>query len=78
MVNPIDAEHEIDHAELDGWIADALAAADASGIRGKDTTPFLLARLHGLSQGRTEVANKQLVWSNVRLASRIAGALLSE
>jgi len=39
-------------------------------------TPFLLAHLHALSAGATEEANKQLVWSNVRLAARIAGALL--
>jgi pseudouridine-5'-phosphate glycosidase len=73
--NPIAPEHEIDRATLDGWTDAALAEADEASIRGKDVTPFLLARLHSLSGGATEEANKQLVWSNVRLASRIAGAL---
>jgi pseudouridine-5'-phosphate glycosidase len=34
-----------------------------------------LARLHALSGGATQEANEQLVWSNVRLTARVAGAL---
>jgi len=75
VANPIAPEHEIDPATLDGWTRRALADADEAGVRGKAVTPFLLARLHGLSAGATEEANKQLVWSNARLAARIAGAL---
>ncbi|MDO8915328.1 MAG: pseudouridine-5'-phosphate glycosidase [Coriobacteriia bacterium] len=75
VANPIAPEHEIQRATLDGWTDAALAEADAAGIRGKDVTPFLLGRLHALSGGATEEANKQLVWSNVRLAARIARAL---
>jgi pseudouridine-5'-phosphate glycosidase len=73
--NPIAHEHEIDRVTLDGWTDAALDEADAAGVHGKDVTPFLLARLHSLSGGATEEANKQLVWSNVRLAALIAGAL---
>jgi pseudouridine-5'-phosphate glycosidase len=73
--NPIAPEHEVDRVTLDGWTDAALAEADAAGVHGKDVTPFLLGRLHALSGGATEEANKQLVWSNVRLAARIAGAL---
>jgi len=75
VANPIAAEHEIGHAELDGWIDTALAESDAAGVRGKDVTPFLLARLHELSSGITEQANKELVWSNARLAALVAVAL---
>lgn len=75
VANPIAAEHEIGHGQLDGWIDTALAEADAAGVRGKDVTPFLLARLHELSAGVTEQANKELVWSNARLAAEIAVAL---
>jgi pseudouridine-5'-phosphate glycosidase len=46
-------------------------------VQGRDVTPFLLARLHALSGGATQEANKQLVWSNVRLAAKIAAALTS-
>jgi pseudouridine-5'-phosphate glycosidase len=44
-------------------------------VHGKEVTPFLLGRLHEISSGRTEEANKQLVWSNAALAARIAVAL---
>jgi len=75
IANPISREHEIPRDVLDGWTDAALSEADAAGVRGKDVTPFLLSRLHGLSAGATEEANKQLVWSNVRAAARIAKAL---
>jgi pseudouridine-5'-phosphate glycosidase len=75
IANPIAPEHEIAREMLDGWTEAALAEADAEGVRGKAVTPFLLARLHSLSGGVTEEANKQLVWANVSLAARIARAL---
>lgn len=75
VANPIAPEHEIDRETLDAWTQAALAAADDEGVTGKRVTPFLLAHLHALSAGATEEANKQLVWSNVRLAALIAKAL---
>jgi len=75
VANPIAPEHEIPRPTLDAWTSAALDDADRSGVHGKDVTPFLLARLHELSDGATEEANKRLVWSNVRLAARIAKAL---
>ena len=75
VANPIAPEHEIDRTTLDGWTTRALREADDAGVRGKDVTPFLLARLHALSSGATEEANKQLVWSNARLAAQVAIAL---
>ena len=75
VVNPIPAEYELPHAEIDSVIERALADAAAQGVRGKAVTPFLLARIHELTAGGSEEANKQLVYSNVRLASRIACAL---
>jgi len=75
IANPIPAEFEIPAERLDAWTTTALAEADAAGVHGKAVTPFLLARLHELSGGETELANKQLVYSNARLAARIAVAL---
>jgi pseudouridine-5'-phosphate glycosidase len=75
IANPIPAEHSVDPAFIDEIIARALSEADERGVHGKDVTPFLLARIHELSGGASEDANKQLVWNNVRLAARIAGAL---
>lgn len=75
IANPIAAEHEIGREMLDGWTDQALAEADAAGVYGKRVTPFLLARLHELSHGVTEIANKELVYANARLAARIGTAL---
>ena len=75
VANPIPAEHELSHAEIDDVIETALAEAAAKGVRGKDVTPFLLGRIHALTGGRSEAANKELVYSNVRLAARIARSL---
>lgn len=74
VVNPIAAEHELPRERLDEWTDRALAEAEAGGVHGKGVTPFVLARLHELSQGATEEANKQLVYGNARLAARIAVA----
>ena len=75
IANPIPERYALDSAEVDGWIAAALADADVAGVHGKAVTPFLLARIHELSGGRSEEANKQLVYNNVRLAAKIARAL---
>jgi len=75
VANPIDPEHAIDPEVLDGWTRAALDQAEVAGVHGKDVTPFLLARLHTLSGGATEVANKELVYGNARLAARIAAML---
>ena len=75
LANPIPTAYALAPAFIDGIIERALAEADGQGVRGKDVTPFLLARIHELSAGASEEANKQLVWSNVRVAARVAAAL---
>lgn len=64
--------------EPQAW-AQALEKAEAiareQAIRGKDLTPFLLARLAALTDGRTLQANRALVVANARLAAKIALAL---
>lgn len=75
VTNPIPAEYALDATEIDRTITQALTDARENNIRGRDVTPFLLARIHELTGGESEAANKALVWSNVRLASKIAKAL---
>ncbi len=75
IANPIPAADELDPEWLGGIIDRALHDAETQGVRGKDVTPFLLARIHELSGGESERANKQLVYNNVRLAAEIARAL---
>ena len=77
IANPIAPEHALDPVWIEQVITDALGEAEARGVRGKDVTPFLLARIHDLTSGASEEANKQLVWSNARLAARVAAALVT-
>jgi pseudouridine-5'-phosphate glycosidase len=58
--------------DVEPLIEDALAAAVASNIRGGAVTPFVLARLHAESGGRTLRANRHLIEANARLAGEIA------
>ena len=55
-------------------IADALQAAEGAGIRGKALTPFLLARIAEVTEGRAVAANRALAESNAALAAEIAVA----
>lgn len=75
ITNPIPAEYALDPAEIEAIITRAVTEAREGGVRGKAITPYLLARIHELTGGASEQANKQLVWNNVRLASKIAAAL---
>jgi pseudouridine-5'-phosphate glycosidase len=61
--------------DLEPLIDEALAAAAIAGVTGQDVTPFVLARLHRESGGRSEAANKALVVQNARLAGEVAVAL---
>jgi len=46
----------------------------ASGVRGRDTTPFLLAELARISDGRTVDVNTRLLEENAALAAQVAAA----
>lgn len=74
---PVPLEFEIPRSELYGVLTESLAAAEASGIKGKDVTPFLLSRMAEKSGGRTLRANIALLESNTRVAAEIAVALKS-
>lgn len=53
----------------------AEAELASRGIRGRDSTPFLLAELARLSGGRTVEVNTRLLEENARLAAQVAAAL---
>ena len=72
--NPIPAKHALDDDEIEGIIAEAIVETTRSGITGKDTTPFLLAKIAERTGGRSLDANIQLVLNNARLAAEIAAA----
>ena len=75
VATPVPAEHELPAAVAEQAIAQALAEAEARGVRGKDVTPFLLARVSELTHEESRTANVALLQNNARVAARIAQAL---
>lgn len=69
---PVPEEYEIEIAKLEKILADALNLADEKNIRGKEITPFLLARMSEQSAGRTLSANIALLENNAAVAAQIA------
>ena len=78
VANPIPAEAEIPAAEIAPVIEAALHKAAARGIHGKETTPFLLAEIAGVTEGRSLAANIALVRNNARVAGSIAVAYAAQ
>ena len=77
VTNPIPKEAEIPHETIDTIIDQALAEAKAQGISGKDTTPFLLAKIVELTDGASLDTNIALVYNNARVGAEIAVAYQS-
>ena len=75
VTNPIPEEYSMDKAVIDDAIERALAECAALGIRGKETTPFLLAKVAELTGGDSLESNIMLVLNNARVAARTACAL---
>jgi pseudouridine-5'-phosphate glycosidase len=74
ICNPPPTEAAVTRDVLDGWVAKALAEAQAQGVKGAKVTPFLLAALDRLSGGRSKAVNLALAASNARVAAAIASA----
>lgn len=72
VANPVPASDEIAQAEIEKVIVAALADAEASGVRGKDITPYLLGRIVELTGGASLETNIALVRNNARLGAAIA------
>ncbi|MBO4536951.1 MAG: pseudouridine-5'-phosphate glycosidase, partial [Bacteroidales bacterium] len=75
VTNPIPEEYSMDPARIGAAIDQAVAEAAAQGIKGKETTPFLLARIKDLTGGDSLEANIALVLNNAHLAARTAALL---
>ena len=72
VVNPIPEEHQLEREVIDAWIAQAINESVEQDVLGKDVTPFLLARIVELSEGKSLEANIQLVYNNAKVGARIA------
>lgn len=75
VTNPIPEEYSMDPDRINAAIDQAIAECNQKGIKGKDTTPFLLARIKDITGGDSLDSNIQLVLNNARLAARTAALL---
>ena len=75
VTNPIPEQYSMDPDVINRAIDEAVAEAHAKGIRGKQTTPFLLAKIKDLTGGDSLASNIRLVYNNAVLAAKVAGKL---
>lgn len=74
VTNPIPEEYSMDADYINREIDEAIKEMKALGIKGKETTPYLLDKIQKLTGGKSLEANIKLVLNNAALASRIAVA----
>ena len=72
VANPIPEAFAMPRAAIDAAVEQALQEAQQQHITGKESTPFLLARVCELTGGDSLASNIQLVLNNARLAAAIA------
>lgn len=72
VTNPIPEEYSMPKEIIDAAIDRAIAECNEKGIKGKETTPFLLARVAELTGGDSLASNIQLVYNNARLTAQTA------
>ena len=75
VTNPIPEEYSMDPDRINAAIDQAIIECNEKGIKGKDTTPFLLARIKEITGGDSLASNIQLVLNNARLAAKTAALL---
>ena len=72
--NPIPEQYAMDPNYMNGIIDKAVAQANAEHIRGKAITPYLLAHIKDMTEGKSFAANLELAYNNAHAASKIAVA----
>ncbi|MBZ9688826.1 pseudouridine-5'-phosphate glycosidase [Clostridium estertheticum] len=72
IANPIPVEYEMDYDVITNAITKALKELDEKGIKGKESTPFLLGKVKELTGGDSLDSNIQLVYNNAKVGAQIA------
>ncbi len=72
VANPIPEEYSMDPDVINKAIDEAIDESKKQGIHGKDTTPFLLAKVKEITGGDSLDSNIELVFNNARLAAKTA------
>lgn len=72
VANPIEEQYQMDYDIITDAINKAVKQADENSIKGKDTTPFLLAQVKEITGGDSLESNIMLVYNNALLGAKIA------
>ena len=72
VTNPIPEEYAMPLETINAAIDQAIAECEEKGIHGKETTPFLLARVAEITGGNSLASNIQLVYNNAKIAAQTA------
>jgi pseudouridylate synthase len=74
VANPLPEAVQLDPALHDRLLAEALDAAEAGSVRGKEITPFLLEYIHEHTNRTSVAVNLEIVRGNCKLGAAIARA----
>ena len=74
VTNPIPEQFAMPLDTINAAIEQALRECNEQGIHGKETTPFLLARVAELTGGNSLASNIELVYNNAKVAAQTAAA----
>lgn len=74
IANPIPEEQEIEAAEMEVHIQQALSAVSEQNITGKNVTPFLLKYIAEHTKGESLEANISLIKHNAKVGAAVANA----
>ncbi|MCQ1530352.1 pseudouridine-5'-phosphate glycosidase [Lutispora saccharofermentans] len=72
IANPIPGKYEMDYDMITRAIDNAVAEAEQKGIKGKESTPFLLAKVKEITGGESLESNIALIYNNAMVGSQLA------
>lgn len=72
IANPIPEEFEMDYDIITNAVNDAVKELTEKGVKGKESTPFLLAKVKEITGGNSLISNIQLVYNNAKLGAKVA------
>ncbi|GFP78100.1 pseudouridine-5'-phosphate glycosidase [Clostridium fungisolvens] len=72
IANPIHEQYQMDYDTINNAIENALKEAKEKGIKGKESTPFLLAKVKEITGGASLDSNIKLVFNNAEVAAKLA------
>lgn len=72
IANPIPEQYQMDYDTITKAISEAVNEAEEKGIKGKESTPFLLAKVKEITGGESLESNIQLVYNNAKVGAQLA------